>query len=357
MKLGKWILIALALVAAALLAFAVLRPGSGPAAAPGGDFTIADSPVRRCINLGNALEAPQEGDWGYRVRVEDLALIRAAGFDTVRLPVNWAGHAALEPPYTIDPAFLGRVDTVVNQALARDLKVIIDVHHYTGVSEDPATHLPRLYAIWEQLFLHFAGAPKGVIFEFLNEPHGEMTTRRVDEMNRVLLTRARSLHPERWIIVGGAGWGHFEGLEKSSPPYDRRVMTTFHFYSPFEFTHQGATWLDMDLPTGINWGSARDREAVTDVFDRAAAWRQKTGMPVFLGEFGVYKGVPTETRARWTSFVRASAEARGMGWCHWDWATAFPVYDLATESWIAPMRDSLITPPPPIRSRGRGPNP
>ena len=357
MNFGKWVLMALAAIAVIGIAMIILRTGESPSATDRTDFTIAESPVKRCINLGGALEASNEGDWGYRIRVEDFALIKATGFDTVRIPVKWSAHARTDTPYTIDGLFLARVDTVVNQALARDLNVIIDVHHYDELATDPAGHLPRLYAIWDQLFLHFAGAPDSVMFEFLNEPNGEMTNRKVDEMNRVLLTRARSLHPDRWIIVGGSGWGHFEGLSKSRPPYDRRVMTTFHFYAPFEFTHQGATWLDMDLPTGMDWGSAEDRAEITKTFDAVVDWRDRTGMPVFLGEFGVYTAAPADARARWTSFVRASAEARDIGWCHWDWATAFRVYDLETESWIAPMRDALITPPPPIRSRDQGPRP
>lgn len=351
-----YILIATVLVVAVLAWFG-LRGNSASGTPTQAVFTIAESPIKRCMNMGNALEAPSEGEWGYTIRASDLALIRNAGFDTVRVPIKWSARAKIAPPYTIDGLFEARVDTVVNQALARGLNVIINVHHYDELNDDPATHLPRLYAIWDQLFLHFADAPEGVIFEFLNEPHSEMGPAEIDEMNRYLLTRARVLHPDRWIIVPGANWGHMEGLEDTSPPYDSRVITTFHFYNPFEFTHQGATWTKPQRPVGVDWGSAADREAVVKTFDRAVAFREKTGMPIFLGEFGAYKAADLQARARWTRFVRASAEARDIGWCHWDWATGFPVYDQALEDWIAPMRDALITPPPPIRSPGRGPRP
>src|SRR4030042_4526719 len=53
----------------------------------------------RGINLGNALEAPQEGDWGVVLQEEYFSLIREAGFDTVRVPIRWSAHALAEPPY------------------------------------------------------------------------------------------------------------------------------------------------------------------------------------------------------------------------------------------------------------------
>ena len=47
----------------------------------------APLPIENCINVAGALEAPNEGDWGYRIRRRDLATIRAAGFDTIRVPL------------------------------------------------------------------------------------------------------------------------------------------------------------------------------------------------------------------------------------------------------------------------------
>ena len=40
----------------------------------------------RGVNLGNALEVPQEGEWGVVLQSEYFPLIREAGFDTVRVP-------------------------------------------------------------------------------------------------------------------------------------------------------------------------------------------------------------------------------------------------------------------------------
>ncbi len=300
-------------------------------------------PIARCMNFGGALEAPTEGDWGYVIRRSDMQILADAGFDTVRLPVKWSAHTASQPPYRIEPGFLARVDQVVGWGLDAGLNVIIDVHHYDEISLDPAVHMPRLTAIWGQIGDHWRGAPAGVMFELLNEPHSAMTPARVDRTNRDLLAMLRQNHPDRWIILGGSGWGHFEGLAKSRPPYDRRVMTTFHFYLPFEFTHQGAQWTDPPLPTGIDWGSTSQRRAIEAVFDDARRFGERTGLPVFLGEFGVHSQAGLSQRAEWTDFVRRQAEQRAMGWCHWEFATGFPAYDLTGERWITPMKDALLS--------------
>src|SRR4051794_5156336 len=55
--------------------------------------------LSRGINLGNMLEAPAEGEWGLTVRTEYLDLIRAAGFDSVRVPIRWSAHTGAQQPF------------------------------------------------------------------------------------------------------------------------------------------------------------------------------------------------------------------------------------------------------------------
>src|SRR5438045_3526598 len=86
--------------------------------------------LRRGMNLGNALEAPGEGDWGVILKEEYFRLIKDAGFDTVRIPVRWSAHAGHRPPYSIDECFFNRVDWAVFSALETNMNVVINIHHY-----------------------------------------------------------------------------------------------------------------------------------------------------------------------------------------------------------------------------------
>src|SRR5450432_972367 len=64
----------------------------------------------RGMNLGNGLDAPTEGEWGVRLSENHFKYIAEAGFDHVRLPARFSGHALDSAPYTIDSAFFDRVD-------------------------------------------------------------------------------------------------------------------------------------------------------------------------------------------------------------------------------------------------------
>ncbi len=68
----------------------------------------------RGMNLGNALEAPNEGEWGLTLKEDYFEAIRRAGFDSVRIPIRWSAHAGAYAPYTIDERFFSRVDWAAN---------------------------------------------------------------------------------------------------------------------------------------------------------------------------------------------------------------------------------------------------
>lgn len=303
----------------------------------------ATMPIRRCMNMGGALEAPSEGEWGYRIRQKDFTTLKRAGFDTVRVPVKFSAHTDNRAPYKISPELLSRVDEVVDWAIVEGLQVIIDVHHYEELMSNPYVHEKRLEAMWEQLAYRYATAPDNLIFELINEPNDKMTIAKTDALNKRLLQIVRKHNPKRWVIVGSAGWGNLDALMKSNPPRELYVMTTFHYYDPFEFTHQGATWIaGANYPTGVKWqGLSHEQAAVRKDLDKAARWRDKTGLPMLLGEFGAIGKADHQSRANWAEVVRAESERRGIGWCYWEWGTGFPAYDISTDRWVPGMKRAL----------------
>jgi endoglucanase len=301
--------------------------------------------MRRGVNLGNMLEAPVEGEWGVRVEQQYLSLIRERGFDFVRVPIRWNTHADEAAPYTVDPAFFARVDQVMGWALAQGLYVILDFHHYEELMLDPAGHRERCLAIWRQVAGHYRDAPPTVLFELLNEPNGALTASLWNDLLVEALAVVRQSNPDRSVVIGPAQWNSAAALPSLElPADDEHLIVTFHYYEPFEFTHQGAEWVGgSDAWLGTSWdASESQQEAIVRQFDAVAAWAAERDRPVLLGEFGAYSRADQPSRLRWTEFVARQAEARGFAWAYWEFAAGFGVYDPGAQRWREDLAGALI---------------
>ena len=309
------------------------------------DIHAANRKLSRGINLGNALDAPKEGEWGVTLKEAYFRAIKEAGFDSVRLPVRWSAHARADAPYTIDPKFAERVDWAIDQALANHLNIIVNVHHYGEIDGNPDRHLPRLVGLWEQLAARYQDRPGGVYFELLNEPHDKLIEGKWNAAIPTLLAAVRKTNPTRPVIVGPAQWNAIWALDKLElPAHDRNLILTVHFYDPFEFTHQGASWVQgSDKWKGRKWtGSDAEKAAIRKQFEKAAAWAKKNDRPVFLGEFGAFEGADMDSRSRWTRFVTREAEKLGFSWAYWEFCSGFGAYDPKADSWRGPLKAALL---------------
>ncbi len=308
------------------------------------DIVAANARLGRGVNLGNALEAPREGEWGVTLEEAYFKLIRDAGFDSVRLPVRWSAHALTDEPYTLEETFAQRVDWAIDQALAHRLNIVVNVHHYEELFKDPAAHLPRLVGLWEQIARRYKDRPREVYFELLNEPHGKLQGQTWNDAIPPLLAAIRKSNPTRPVIVGTDHWGSIAGLENLKLPDDANLIVTVHCYDPFEFTHQGAEWVEVAKQwRDRRWvGNEEEQTQLRGLLERAAAWGKANHRPIYLGEFGAYSKADMDSRVRWTRFVTREAERLGMSWSYWEFSAGFGVYDPAKRSWRAPLRDALL---------------
>jgi endoglucanase len=285
------------------------------------------SHLGRGINLGNKLEAPSEGEWGPPVEAWMLTTIKQGGFATVRLPTRWSAHAAASPPYAIDAAFLERVTWVVDRALSAGLMVVLNMHHYEEIFSDPHGQRDRFLALWQQIATHFRDYPDTLVFEVLNEPNSNLTPELWNEFLRDALAVIRQSNPDRFVMLGTGEWGGIGAMNRLRLPDDDRLIFTFHYYSPFEFTHQGAEWVaGSGAWLGTTWGTDQDRAAVQHDFDTVAAWAVQHNVPVYMGEFGVYSRAAMRDRVAWTAFVTREAEGRGFAWAYWEFDAGFGAY-------------------------------
>jgi endoglucanase len=301
--------------------------------------------LRRGINFGNALDTGS-GAAPPPLSIEEryFDAVCAAGFDTVRLPVRWSAHADDTAPYAIDPALFRDVDRAVELALARDLSVVVNVHHYHELQDRPREHERRFLALWHQIAAHYVDQPAGLHFELLNEPRNAVTAPLWNRLLRPALAVVRESHPDRGVLVGPVRMNDVAALADLDLPPDEHLIATIHYYAPFEFTHQGASWVTgAQRWLGTTWEDG-GRAAVRDDLARAADWAGTHGREMFVGEFGAYEKADLASRVRWTRCVRSEAERLDLGWCYWDFATDFGVFDPTRDAWRTPLHDALLGP-------------
>jgi endoglucanase len=332
----------------------------------------------RGANIANYLEVPPGEHWDTPHTVADLKLIRAEGFDHIRLPVGWHNYTGPAPDFKLSEEIFAKADYMVTNATALGLNVIIDFHGFERqFSADPAAHTAGFLAIWRQVAAHYADAPAGVAFELLNEPNHAATTLVLNPIYAQAIREIRQTNPHRTIFAGPGLWNSPEELVHFRlPDDDDNIIVTLHCYEPMMFTHQGADWAGPEQRvTGIVFPGPPKTPLVPDpsldlkpwVLDRihqyntlpaasnpssphafmhkiqlAKAWSEKFGRPVHFGEFGAFTKADQESRAHFYGAFRQALDAAGIGWAIWDWKSGFNYWDTKTQQPLPGMREALF---------------
>jgi aryl-phospho-beta-D-glucosidase BglC (GH1 family) len=293
----------------------------------------------------------------------DAKLMRDLGLKHVRLCLHPAVVTTADDPTKPDEAVLRHVAAAVELFRTHDLAVILDLHaEHNQKRNDVEKELlgtddgvAKFAAFWTAFASRFADTdPDWVFFEVLNEPVFDKNQTRWEQVREKLLAAVRKVAPKHTVIVAGHAWSGVWGLQQAKPAADPNVVYTFHFYDPFVFTHQGATWTgDAAVPKLKGVPYPADAERITKAIDAqpdeatkakvrqygkegwdaaklarqvkaAADWRAKHQVPVFVGEFGVYPVAASgQDREKWFQDVAKAFADAGFGWTVWGYDDAF----------------------------------
>jgi endoglucanase len=328
-----------------LLSLAALVVG-GLGAQPQAGFTPLD-PFEQVKTMGRGVNIlgydPIWRDFGQaRFHERHFQRIHEGGFQTVRINLQAFQH--MNDANQLSVAWFKTLDWAVKNALANNLRVILDEHDYgiCGTAADASK--PKLLAFWEQVAEHYKDAPNGVMFEILNEPNTQLTAEVWNAWLKEALAIIRKTNPRRTVIVGPASWNNIHYLDKLRlPAGDRDIIATVHYYLPMEFTHQGAGWNHATANlSGVKWGTLVEKRLLEDDFSGVQQWSKGENRPILLGEFGAYDKGEMDSRVRYTSFVARTAEHLGWAWTYWQFDSDFIVWDMAKDDWVHAIWKALV---------------
>jgi len=290
------------------------------------------------------------------IQEEDFQAIKDAGFNSIRLPVRWSAYSLEEPPYTIEPSWFEKVDWAIDQALSRDLPIVLDFHYYPLISfvgretttETLEHNTKRFLGLWEQIAEHYKDYPPEVLFEVLNEPSNLLGPVRWNELLIEAIRIIRRTNPMRIIVAGPECWQRVYTLNNLRlPEDDDNIIVAVHCYEPIQFTHQGASYVDgAEAWVGTTWTkNSAEKHALLRDFYAMAAWGADHNRPIYLNEFGSDSIADMDSRALYTYTLTREAERLGMSWAYWCFeGSFFGIYDRQKELYRTPLLEALIPP-------------
>lgn len=263
-------------------------------------------------NLGNTLDTwlrygpdgtdweAWETGWGQPVTTPELLLMmKAAGFDAVRVPVTWGVH--MDPAGKVCDEWMNRVHEVVDYVLDAGMYCIVNVHHDTGERKDAwvvadmdAYNLSkeRYEYLWKQVAEEFRDYGYKLLFESYNEildkgenwcfPADEGSYDAVNAYAKSFVDVVRSTGSNnryRNLVINT--YAAFNG-EGSWSPKMKEPLKRLELPEDVESGHlifQVHTYMDV---TDVANAKAR----VDDMYEGLQEYLVSKGAPVIIGEWG-----------------------------------------------------------------------
>ncbi len=241
---------------------------------------------------------------------EDIADLAAAGFNSLRLPLNartilangsGTGAIAANGALRLDEAEMARVDRLISWCRERGVYVILDLHGapggQTGTNiDDSQNDQPELFqcdahadltvALWRELARRYADEWIVAGYDLLNEPLPEWFSRYnplVLPLYRRITEAIRSVDRRHTIILEGVHWA--TDWSVFTERIDDNLILEFHKY----------------------WNNP-DRESLAPYLAKRDRWN----VPIFMGEGG-------ENNTDWYTGAFGLYDDLDISWNFWTW--------------------------------------
>ena len=279
-------------------------------------------------NLGNTLE-PGPCNWlsneldyetawqGSKTTQQIIDFVKAQGFRSIRIPCSWYVH--MDQNYNISPAWMNRVQEVVDYCIKDGLYVILNDHYDNGWIEksfagQTAASVSKncfiLGMMWKQIATRFRDYDHHLLFAGMNEPDaaGDQSKDKAADIATLIkyeqafvnaVRQTGGNNTTRVLVVQSPSTSIDLAYQYDVMPTDptpNAMMLEVHFYSPYNFTmmtkdeswgYQAYYWGSGNHVTGskhnVTWGE--ESYVQTQMRQMKTKYTSK-GIPVMMGEFG-----------------------------------------------------------------------
>lgn len=308
-------------------------------------------------NLGNSLDAHgNETAWGNpTVTRELITTVKNKGFNTIRIPVTWCDHITTsydsqgKEVYTIDQAWMNRVEEVVNYAYGQGMYVILNIHHEDGyinradlVSNPQNAYSkmsPYVTQLWTQIATRFKDYDQHLIFEGMNEPRqkdgdsevwytdSQAVFKCINDLNEDFVRTVRGIdsnyNTTRLLMIpsyaASADTPMYDSvtvpkvsksIDSNNDGRDDYIAISIHAYKPYDYTMNSEGDHSKFTPA---YDSAL-KNTITSLCDTYV----KKGIPVVIGEFSASNYGYDDARVAWAEAYMTYAKKCGIPCVLWD---------------------------------------
>jgi endoglucanase len=290
----------------------------------------------------------------------DFTLMHEMGIRYIRFPLDpTIFQQASYSPGAMD-ALWKRIDDALDEAMNAGLAIDLCVFPRDDYKQQLATQhgADQFIFLWQMLAKHFSQRdPNRFFYELINESEVQDPYRWIG-LQSAVDAAIRQIDTQHTIIASGAHYDSLDDLLATEPLSDTNVIYTFHFYEPYQFTHQGATW---GSPEWVNYRNVPfpatpdqlqsvmktvpgdlakyqlylygaggwNAKTIHERLGFASTWSSEHNVPVICNEFGAYRETaPPDSRTRYIEAVRSGLQKNGIGWAMWDWRGNFGLVTL-----------------------------
>lgn len=277
-----------------------------------------DAELKAGVNV-NGLE----GVWSFKHAMKYLSKnstyknILSQGFDHIRIPVNFCLLYSEETD-SFDEKKMSKFDKILDFAEAYGLYTFIDFHGWWEFGADYAADSQKFLRIWELVAERYRDRSPYIAFELVNEPPIKtMPVSKLNPLQSKALEVIRKTNPDRLVLFAAPDGNQPWLLKDMVVPEDDNIAVAVHIYHPGDFTHQGFTWANREAGKQVRLNDEMMNELKWNL-DETKKFIDKTGLPVFLNEFGLnLKLADKKDIAVYLSTITEFCRENNVPWAFW----------------------------------------